>query len=164
MTKRYWRTPPEMYAKLDAEFGFDFDPCPCPVPAGFDGLAQPWGQMSYVNPPFRPHDGLDGKTGPTAFVHKALAEHTQGRGSVLVLPVQSYVMHLAAAGAEIRSMGRVKWHEVDTGEPMKGPSPICAFILRPTSPLTPGSDRGIQARAEARRRRWFSGYGDPMRR
>lgn len=139
---RYWRTPPELYTALDSEFHFDFDPCPCPKPEGYDSLQVPWGKSNYVNPPFRPHDGFrDGPqqailpeasmgVGPTAWVHKAIAEHKQGRGSVLVLPVQSYVMLLAAAGAEIRSLGRVRWREVDTGEPMKGPSPICAFILR----------------------------------
>ena len=130
MTKRYWRTPPELYAKLNAEFGpFDFDPCPYPRPDGFDGLTVPCGRMSYVNPPFHQRDGINGK-GPTAFVHKAIAEAKEGRGSVLVLPVQSYVMLLAAAGAEIRSVGRVRWLEVETGEPMPGPSPLCAFILR----------------------------------
>ena len=35
-----------------------------------------------------------------------------------------------AAGAEIRSLGRVRWREVESGEPMPGPSPICAFVLR----------------------------------
>ena len=127
---RYWRTPPELYARLAEEFGpFDFDPCPYPRPDGFNGLEIPWGRMSYVNPPFRPADGVGGK-GPTAFVHKAIAEAEKGRGSVLTLPVQSYVMLLAAAGAEIRPLGRVKWLEVETGKPMPGPSPICAFILR----------------------------------
>ena len=127
--KRYWLTPPDLYTKLDSEFSFDFDPCPYPAPEGFNGLERDWGRMSYVNPPFRRHDGLDGR-GPTAFVHKAIAEQKEGRGSVLVLPVQSYVMLLAKAGAEIRSLGRVRWLEVETGEPFKGPSPICAFILR----------------------------------
>ena len=127
--KRYWRTPPDLYERLNAEFGFDFDPCPCPKPEGYDSLQIQWGAMNYVNPPFRPHDGVNGK-GPTAFVHKAIAEHKAGRGSVLVLPVQSYVMLLAAAGAEIRALGRVRWQEAETGEPMPGPSPICAFILR----------------------------------
>lgn len=130
MTARYWLTPPDLYARLNAEFGFNFDPCPFPL-QGFNGLEVPWGHMNYVNPPFRRHDGIDGR-GPTAFVHKAIAEHQKGRGSVLVLPVQSYVMHLAAAGAEIRSLGRVRWLEADSKKPVSSPSPICAFILHPT--------------------------------
>ena len=128
-TKKYWLTPPELYQKLDAEFHFDFDPCPCPRPNGYNSLALSWGKMNYVNPPFRRHDGVNG-LGPTAFVHKAIAEHKDGSDSVLVLPVQSYVMLLAQAGAEIRSMGRVRWLEAETGEECKSPSPICAFILR----------------------------------
>ena len=128
--KRYWLTPPDMYKSLSAEYGpFDFDPCPSPAPDGFNGLEVPWGAMNYVNPPFRKHDGLNG-CGPTAFVHKAIAEHKKGRGSVLVLPVQSYVMLLANAGAVIKSLGRVKWLDVESGEPCKNPSPICAFILK----------------------------------
>lgn len=127
---RNWLTPPDVYAALDAEFRFDFDPCPFPKPEGYDSLVIPWGRMSYVNPPFRKHDGVDGK-GPTAFAHKAIAEAKEGRGSVLVMPVQSYVMHLAAAGAEIRSMGRVRWLDTESREPCQDPSPICAFILRP---------------------------------
>ena len=140
MPDRHWLTPRDLYERLHTEFKFDFDPCPFPCPDGFNGLDVEWGQMSYVNPPFRPHDGISGK-GPTAFVHKAIAEHKAGRGSVLVLPVQSYVMHLAAAGAEIRSLGRVHWLEVDTGQPMKGPSPICAFILRGSSDNHQGERR-----------------------
>ena len=132
--KRYWLTPPEVYNRLAREFNFNsFDPSPYPVPDGFDGLSMPWPDgITFCNPPFRKHDSLNGKDGPTAFVHKAISEHRKhGHGSVLVLPVQSYVMHLAAAGAEIRSMGRVRWLDVDSKEPMPGPSPICAFILRP---------------------------------
>ncbi|MDH5753515.1 MAG: phage N-6-adenine-methyltransferase [Deltaproteobacteria bacterium] len=130
MSRRYWLTPPEVLEDLTRRYGpFDFDPCPCPRPEDYNSLEIPWGQMNYVNPPFRKHDGVGGK-GPTAFVHKAIAEAKQGKGSVLVLPVQSYVMHLAAAGAEIVSLGRVKWLEADTKEQMPGPSPICAFVLR----------------------------------
>ena len=127
--KKYWITPPETYRFLDNEFHFDYDPCPCPKPQNFDSLTAPWGKMNYVNPPFRRKDGVDGK-GPTAFVHKAIAEQKRGNGSVLVLPVQSYVMLLAEAGAEIRSMGRIRWLEVESGEPCKSPSPICAFVLK----------------------------------
>lgn len=50
--KHYWLTPPDLYAKLDAEFHFDFDPCPYPLPDGFDGLMCEWGRSNYVNPPF----------------------------------------------------------------------------------------------------------------
>ena len=131
MNGRYWRTPPDIYERLAQQFGpFDFDPCPCPRPEGYDSLQIPWGRMNYVNPPFRKHDGVNNK-GPTAFVHKAIQEHRDhGKGSVLVLPVQSYVMHLAAAGAQVVPLGRVKWLEADTLDPMPGPSPICAFVLR----------------------------------
>ena len=34
------------------------------------------------------------------------------------------------AGAELRSLGRVRWLEVDTKEPMRTPSPITGFYLK----------------------------------
>ena len=124
----YWLTPPDVYDPLNEEFGFDFDPCPYPKPDGFDSLAIPWGNMNYVNPPFRRKDGNG--FGPTAFVRKAIAEKEAGRSSVILIPTQSYVNLLLEAGAELRSAGRVKWLDTETGEPCKGPSPITCFILR----------------------------------
>lgn len=129
----FWLTPPDLYSSLDREFHFDFDPCPCPRPEGYNSLEVPWGKMNYVNPPFRRHDGVD-NCGPTAFVHKAIAEQQRGNGSVLLLPCQSYVMLLAAAGAEIRSAGRVRFLEKETGEPWRSPSPCCLFVLRGNAP------------------------------
>jgi hypothetical protein len=129
MGGRYWLTPPDVYEKLNDEFKFDFDPCPNPVPPGFDGLTAPWGQSNFINPPFRKKDSLSGNDGPTAFVHRAIGESLMGKGSVLILPVQSYVMLLVAAGAEIRPTGRVRWLEVDSKKPTAQPSPICTFIL-----------------------------------
>ena len=128
MTKQYWLTPPEIYKELDNEFHFDNDPCPYPLPDHFNSLGIDWGKMNYVNPPFRRVDGHG--HGPTAFARKAIEELKHGRESVLLLPVQSYVNLLLEAGAELRSMGRVRWIEATTGEPCPSPSPICCFVLR----------------------------------
>jgi len=52
-----WATPHEVYAALDAEFGFDFDPCPLDggESGGVDGLAVSWaGRRVYCNPPYGP--------------------------------------------------------------------------------------------------------------
>lgn len=47
-----WRTPPEVYDTLDAEFHFTLDPCP-PEPT-FDGMAISWqGQRVFCNPPYK---------------------------------------------------------------------------------------------------------------
>lgn len=123
---RYWLMPPDLYNELNKEFQFDHDPCPFPKPKGFNGLVGEWGQMNFVNPPFRTVRGI----GPTAFVKKAIEQAEQGRSSVLVLPTAHYTNLLLEAGALLRSMGRIRWLEVDTKKPMPNPSPITAFILR----------------------------------
>lgn len=127
MNNKYWLTPRNIYDPLNQEFHFDFDPCPCPKPLGYNAINVDWGNSNFVNPPFRKKDG-DG-LGPTAFVHKAIEQQKLGRSSVLLLPVQSYVNLLLEAGAIPRSLGRVKWLEIETGEPYKSPSPTCCFVL-----------------------------------
>jgi hypothetical protein len=122
----HWLTPPELYKKLDDEFHFNYDPCPFPKPKDYNGIDVEWGTSNYVNPPFHPENGI----GPTAFVRKAIQENKKGKTVVLTIPTQSYVNLLLEAGAELRSLGRVKWLHTVTREPMKGPSPITAFILR----------------------------------
>jgi len=131
---KYWLTPPALLEQLMAEHKFDFDPCPCPRPEGYDSLIIPWGMSNYVNPPFHRDDGVNGK-GPTAFVRKAIEEAQQGRSSVLTLPAQFYITLLLEAGAELSSIGRVKWVHADTGEPCKSPSPIIKAVLRGKSRL-----------------------------
>ena len=123
--QRYWLTPPDIYKKLDDEFHFDFDPCPYPKPDNYNGLEVNWGLSSYANPPFHRYNGI----GPTSFVRKAIAENKLGKTVVLTLPTQSYVNLLLEAGAELRSLGRVRWLHVDTLEPTIQPSPITCFIL-----------------------------------
>jgi len=129
---RYWLTPPELYKKLDDEFHFDYDPCPCPRPELFNSLVLPWGKMNYCNPPFRKTDG--NTDGPTAFVRKAISEQAKGKSTVLILTAPSYINLLLEAGAELRPAGRTKFLEVDSKEPLKGPSPTILAVLRGSPP------------------------------
>lgn len=132
--KHYWLTPPSLYAELDAEFCFDFDPCPFPKPADFDGLTCEWGQRNYVNPPFGSivHQGK--KKGPTAWMRKAIEEQRKGKLSVVVYPVDKWVlMMMAAIGAQnIRNLGDVKWCATEDGSAGKGTGRhIACFVLTP---------------------------------
>lgn len=126
---RWWLTPPDFYAPLDAEFRFDFDPCPCPRPDGYNSLVVPWGKRNYVNPPFLHSDSPFG--GPAAFVRKAIAERENGNTSVLVLPVPWSIGLLMAAGAEIRYGGKVRWIDVSTGKQCARNAPQVLAVLRP---------------------------------
>lgn len=130
--KHYWITPPDLLAKLHAEFQFDFDPCPHPLPEGFDGLTCEWGESNYVNPPFGSiiHQGR--KKGPTAWARKALLERTKGSRTVLVYPIDKWILMLLAAGAQVRNLGDVRWLATEDGQPGKGTGRhIAAFIIRP---------------------------------
>jgi len=127
MTEGCWLTPPDVFKKLDDEFHFTFDPCPYPFTK--DGIEISWGESNYVNPPFKKADSQNGN-GPTAFIRKAIAEHQNGKSSVVVVPTPSYVNLMLEAGAELRSMGRIRWLHKETGVPCRDPSPITAFILR----------------------------------
>ena len=132
--KHYWLTPPDLFASLHAEFNFDFDPCPWPLPQGFDGLTCEWGRSNYVNPPFGSiiHQGK--KKGPTAWVRKALLEHTKGKRVVLVYPVDKWVLMLTKAilgdHAQIRNLGDVRWRAIEDGSEGKGTGRhIACFVL-----------------------------------
>jgi hypothetical protein len=132
--KHYWLTPPDLYARLHAEFDFTFDPCPYPLPSGFDGLTCEWGERNYVNPPFGSiiHEGK--KKGPTAWMRKAIAEMHKGRLSVVVYPVDKWVlMMIQACGANnIRNLGDVRWCATEDGSQGKGTGRhIACFILDP---------------------------------
>ena len=144
--RHYWLTPPDLYASLNAEFGpFDFDPCPWPKPEGFDGLTCEWGQRNYVNPPFGSimHNGR--KKGPTAWMRKAIEEQRKGKLSVVVYPVDKWVlMMLAATGAvNVRNLGDVRWHATEDGTTGKGTGRhIAAFILYPANKELTGKEAG----------------------
>lgn len=124
---RYWLIPPEIYEPLDQEFKFTFDPCPFPFQK--DGIEIDWGDVNWVNPPFRKKDSINGH-GPTAFVRKAIEEQKKGKTSVMIMPVQSYVNMLLEAGAELRPVGRVRWIDANSGRRVPSPSTNALFVLR----------------------------------
>lgn len=135
--KHYWLTPKDLYAQLDAEFGFDFDPAPYPLPEGFDGLTAEWGKSNYVNPPFGAilHEGK--RKGATAWVRKAIAENAKGKRVVLVYPIDKWILMLLKAGAEVRNLGDVKWLATEDGTPGNGTGRhIACFVLEPKDPPT----------------------------
>ena len=137
--RHYWLTPwtDPVFVRLAEEFGpFDFDPCPWPKPEGFDGLTCEWGQRNYVNPPFGSimHNGR--KKGPTAWMRKAIEQQRKGKLSVVVYPVDKWVlMMLAATGASnVRNLGDVRWLATEDGKQGKGTGRhIAAFILLPSN-------------------------------
>jgi hypothetical protein len=95
--QRYWLTPAELYAELDAEFHFDFDPCPYPRDPKFDGLLVEWGSSNFVNPPT--HNGLD------TWVSKAILEHRMGKKIVFLTEAYERApILLLAEGAGVRPL------------------------------------------------------------
>lgn len=131
--KHYWLTPPELMAKLQAEFGFNFDACPYPRPEDFDGLTAEWGSSTYVNPPFK---------GPTAWVRKCIEEYRKGKKVVMVFPIDKWIHYMIEAGAEIRNLKDVKWCAIEDGKPGKGTGRhIACFVLDPSKKPAPAEEK-----------------------
>ena len=138
--KHYWLTPMDIYNDLNKEFNFNFDPCPYPKSNNFDGLTCEWGSSNYVNPPFGSimHQGPNDKTlkkkGPTAWMRKAIEEQKKGKLSVVVYPVDKWVLMMVKATntLNIRNLGDVRWCAIEDGSQGKGTGRhIAAFILYP---------------------------------
>ena len=96
MPLRYWRTPPDLYAYLNAIYHFDYDPFPYPRPLNFDGLAVPWGRMNFVNPPFSREDELHGRR-LSDIICKAISEQLLGNSSLILVPVNSMTQSTACS-------------------------------------------------------------------
>jgi len=129
VSKRYWKTPPDMMKELQRLYNFDFDPCPHPRPEGFDGLETNWGKRNWVNPPFT--------GGVMKWVRKAMAERENGNMSVIILPIYQVraVSVLDDTGAELLYAGKPRWLSLEDDEPnpakLQDLQPCLYAILRP---------------------------------
>lgn len=83
-----------------------------------------------MNAPFLSQHEKKGR-GLTSFAYKAIEEGRKGKKIALVVPVNRIVTQMLEAGAEVRSVGRVRWRHIHTGEPMPAPTPCVLFVLRP---------------------------------
>jgi phage N-6-adenine-methyltransferase len=128
-----WATPPEFFARLDAEFHFETDVCALPENAkcrryftpSVDGLKQKWEGVVYSNPPY-------GRRLPK-WVKKAYESALLGATVVCLLPARTdtawwhdYVMK----ASEIRLIrGRLKFG----GAKNSAPFPSAVVVFRPES-------------------------------
>lgn len=110
---REWATPPEVFAPLDAEFGFTVDACATPENAKVarfwteaeDGLSQDWrGERVWLNPPY----------GREVYAWTAKARTSGAALVVALLPASCDLRwwhdDVVAAGADVRYIrGRVRF-------------------------------------------------------
>lgn len=71
-----WKTPDDIYNKLNEEFNFNYDPCPLNPNPEFNGLNTEWGTRTFVNPPYS-------KVYP--WIEKAIDESKKGKIIVMLL-------------------------------------------------------------------------------
>jgi phage N-6-adenine-methyltransferase len=125
-----WETPLRTYQELDAEFGFQTDVCALPENAKCsryftpeqDGLAQEWGGVCWMNPPYGRSIGH--------WVRKAYDSAKAGATVVCLLPARTdtawwheYVMY-----GEVRFIrGRLKFN----GHRWNAPFPSAVVVFRP---------------------------------
>jgi len=78
------------------------------------------------------HNGK--KKGPTAWMRKAIEEQRKGKLSVVVYPVDKWVLMMfkAVGGEGIINLGDVRWLATEDSTQSKGTGRhIAAFILKP---------------------------------
>lgn len=115
-----WKTPKEVYDKLNQEFQFDFDPCPSNP--NFNGLTVSWGKSNFVNPPYGREIGK--------WIKKGFEQWQLGKTVVFLIPSRtdtiwwhSYIMK----ASEIRFIkGRIKFD----GAINSAPFPSCIAIFK----------------------------------
>lgn len=134
-----WETPPELFRKLDREFGFTLDVCATPANAKCptfytaeqDGLQQPWTGVVWCNPPF----GRD----VDRWLSKARRASNDGATVVVLVPArtdtewwhQEVEPACRVGTADVRFIrGRVPFVRAD-GERSRSPFPSALIIYRP---------------------------------
>lgn len=114
-----WSTPSDVYAALDAEFGFLDDPCP--LGGTEDGLAREWRSPCFVNPPY---------SDIAAWMKKAADEAATGKTVVLLVPSRTdtrWWHSWAMPASEIRFIrGRLKFG----GSKNSAPFPSAVVVWR----------------------------------
>jgi site-specific DNA-methyltransferase (adenine-specific) len=121
--RQNWKTPVDLYEKLDKEFDFNFDPCIADE-AGFEnnGLTIEWGTRSFVNPPYNQLK---------AWCKKTLVESNKGKLVVMLIPSRTdttYWHDYVMRADEIRFIkGRLKFQ----GAIHNAPFPSAIVIFRP---------------------------------
>ncbi len=123
-----WETPPDLFAALDREFGFETDVCATKENtkcAAFfspkeDGLRQEWRGVCWMNPPYGSEIGR--------WVAKAYASSLQGATVVCLVAARTDTRwwHEFAMRAEIRFVqGRLRFGKREGTAPF--PSAILVF-------------------------------------
>lgn len=124
-----WETPPDLFAKYDAEFGFTLDAAAneqnakCAMYFSENALAMRWHGVVWLNPPYGKQIGL--------WVEKAFKEAQEGATVVCLVPARtdSWWWHtFAEPYAEKRFIrGRIKF----VGAQYNAPFPSAVLIFRP---------------------------------
>lgn len=141
-----WRTPPALFASLDAEFCFQFDAAAAPhnalcrkfITAEQNTLQTPWADYLsipgyvWLNPPY---------SDITPFVKKAAAESANQIGTVMLVPADTSVGWFNEAiqtASEVRfiTAGRLAFINPVTGKPVSGNNKGSMLIIWRPYPRT----------------------------
>jgi phage N-6-adenine-methyltransferase len=117
-----WKTPSDVYDKLNEEFAFDFDPCPLNDNPDVDGLCIDWGKSNFVNPPYSTIKD---------WCKKAYDEYQKGKIVVMLIPSRTdtkYWHDYIMKATEIRFIkGRLKFGNATNSAPF----PSAVIIFKP---------------------------------
>ncbi len=132
-----WETPPDLFARLDAEFGFTLDACAsaenAKCPAYYtqeqDALCLPWTGSVWMNPPY-------GRT-LGRWLEKAYASSLTGATVVCLVPARTdaaWWHRWVMRAAEVRVLRlRLRF----SGSPINAPFPSALVVFRPGATGTP---------------------------